>query len=50
MQAADGSSYATVLSKYTRPSDLVLLPVERCASFFDAMQDFRSLTSKLYLK
>lgn len=31
MQAADGKSYTTVLSKNIKPSDLVLVPVERYA-------------------
>lgn len=30
MQAADGKGYATLLSKNISPSELVLLPVERC--------------------
>lgn len=47
MHAADGSSYATVLSKYISPSDLVLLPVERCASF---SMPCRILNHKLFNK
>lgn len=33
MQAADGKSFTTLLSRASSPSELVLIPVERYASF-----------------